>query len=42
MAHRTDLVYLVEKIKCFLFPSQKVMEVLDQFIELPMKERKWL
>lgn len=41
MAHRTDLVSLLEKIKYFLFPSQKVMEVLDQFIELPTKERKW-
>lgn len=42
MAHKTFLVSLLEKIKCFLFSSPKVMEVLDQFIGLPMKERKWL
>ena len=42
LAPEMDSVSLLGKIRCFLFSSQKAMEVLDPFIELPTKERKWL
>lgn len=31
-----------ESLKCFVLSFQKVMAVLDLFIEQPMKEKKWL